>query len=83
MKIERNAAWHFTSLGGVEEIRAKLLAFSHTEVATPENIDRANIGKALAEGRTVLGRAALRRVPLDGLPWALQVDAGRWRRYLL
>ena len=83
MRIERNAAWHFTSLGDVEEIRAKLLAFSHTEVATPDNIDRANIGKALAERRTVLGGAALRRVPLDGLPCALQVDAERWRRYLL
>jgi hypothetical protein len=34
VKIEHGAAWHFTSLGDVDEIRTKLLAFSHTEVAT-------------------------------------------------
>ena len=83
VKIERGAAWHFASLGGVEEIRDKLLAYSHTEVATAKNLDRTRMASALAEGRTVLGGRALRKVPLDGLPIALQADPERWRRYLM
>ena len=68
VKIEPGAAWHFASLGGVEEIRDKLLAYSHTEVATPSNLDPARMARALAEGRTVLGGNPLRKVPLEGLP---------------
>jgi beta-1,4-mannosyl-glycoprotein beta-1,4-N-acetylglucosaminyltransferase len=83
VKIEYGAAWHFASLGGVEEIRDKLLAYSHTEVATQRNLDRARMASALAEGRSVLGGKPLRRVPLDELPVALQSDPERWRRHLL
>jgi beta-1,4-mannosyl-glycoprotein beta-1,4-N-acetylglucosaminyltransferase len=83
VKIERGAAWHFATLGAVEEIRAKLLAYSHTETATPTNLDRARMASALAEGRSVLGGKPLRRVPLDELPVALQKDPERWRRHLL
>jgi beta-1,4-mannosyl-glycoprotein beta-1,4-N-acetylglucosaminyltransferase len=83
VKIEHGAAWHFASLGGVEAIRDKLLAYSHTEVATPRNLDPARMACALAEGRTVLGGKALLKVPLDGLPVALQSDPDRWRRHLL
>lgn len=83
VKIEHGAAWHFASLGGVEAITDKLLAYSHTEVATAKNLDKARMARALAEGRTVLGGTPLRRVPLDGLPVALQSDPDRWRRHLL
>jgi beta-1,4-mannosyl-glycoprotein beta-1,4-N-acetylglucosaminyltransferase len=83
IRIEPNAAWHFTSLGGVEEIRDKLLAYSHTEMATPTNLDPARMAGALAAGRSVLGESDLRRVPLDRLPLALQSDPERWRRHLM
>ena len=83
VKVEHGAAWHFASLGGVDAITDKLLAYSHTEVATPANLDRARMANALAEGRSVLGGSALRRVPLDDLPVALQSDPERWRRHLL
>jgi hypothetical protein len=83
VKIEPGAAWHFASLGGVEEIRDKLLAYSHTEVATPSNLDPARMARALAEGRTVLGGNPLRKVPLEGLPVALQSNPERWRRHLM
>jgi beta-1,4-mannosyl-glycoprotein beta-1,4-N-acetylglucosaminyltransferase len=83
VKMEQGAAWHFASLGGVDAITDKLLAYSHTEVATPANLDRARMANALAEGRSVLGGSALRRVPLDDLPVALQSDPERWRRHLL
>jgi hypothetical protein len=83
VKIEHGAAWHFTSLGDVDEIRTKLLAFSHTAVATPNNLDRGRMTSALARGRSVLGGSPLLRVPLDGLPVALQSDPERWRRHLM
>jgi beta-1,4-mannosyl-glycoprotein beta-1,4-N-acetylglucosaminyltransferase len=83
VKIEPGSAWHFASLGGVEAIRDKLLAYSHTEVATPRNLDPARMAQALAEGRTVLGDNPLRKVPLDGLPVALQSDPERWRHHLM
>jgi hypothetical protein len=83
VKIQHGAAWHFTSLGDVDEIRTKLLAFSHTEVATPNNLDRDRMTSALARGRSVLSGAPLLKVPLDGLPVALQSDPERWRRHLM
>lgn len=55
-KILPNAGWHFTYLGGVQKIKEKLEAFSHTEYNKSVFKDAKNIKKSLSEGQDLFGR---------------------------
>jgi hypothetical protein len=50
VKVEHGAAWHFASLGGVDAITDKLLAYSHTEVATPQQPRSGQNGQCVGRG---------------------------------
>lgn len=65
----RDGGWHFSFLGGVEEITRKIQAYSHQERNTSEFLDPARLERLLAEGCTVGGIRLLMR-PLEelGLP---------------
>lgn len=55
-KIIPNAGWHFTYLGGVQKIKEKLEAFSHTEYNTKTFKDDNNIEESLKNGDDLFGR---------------------------
>ena len=79
VKIVPESAWHFTYLGGAEAIRSKLSSYSHTEVATPENLARETIEKSMADRQFFIGDFKLEDVPLDaGFPASLRAHPGKW-----
>jgi len=81
--IERRAAWHFTNMGGAEAIRDKLLAYSHTEMATPTNTNIPDIKKMLADGRSIFGgTAVLSEARMSDLPESVQRHPERWAHLL-
>lgn len=65
----RDGGWHFSFLGGVEEITRKIQAYSHQERNTPEFLDPKRLERLLAEGYTVNG-ARILTMPVEelGLP---------------
>jgi beta-1,4-mannosyl-glycoprotein beta-1,4-N-acetylglucosaminyltransferase len=84
VRIEPSSSWHFTYNGSPERLRAKILAYSHTEKATPDIVDTDTIEKAVAS-RTYIFNAAERfeEVPLGSeLPRCLRDDPERWRASL-
>jgi beta-1,4-mannosyl-glycoprotein beta-1,4-N-acetylglucosaminyltransferase len=61
-----DAGWHFSYLGGVERIRRKVGAFSHTELDTPEHTDPDHVARCMAQACDLFGRPiGLRFTPLD------------------
>ncbi|MBQ2624124.1 MAG: hypothetical protein IJG18_03410 [Kiritimatiellae bacterium] len=46
----KNAGWHFSFCGGTEAIRAKMNAYAHTEINTPENTSSQNIEHKVHSG---------------------------------
>lgn len=65
----RDGGWHFSFLGGIEEITRKIQAYSHQERNTAEFLDPQRLGRLLAEGYTVNGaRLLIRPVEELGLP---------------
>jgi beta-1,4-mannosyl-glycoprotein beta-1,4-N-acetylglucosaminyltransferase len=84
VRIVRNAAWHFTNIGAPDQIRDKLLAFSHTEVATSERTDLGNIADHIARQHALFGGKLEAISPLHGdLPASLREDPERWRHLLV
>ncbi len=67
LKRISNGAWHFTYIGDAKAQLQKLSAFSHTELATTENLDPTAIADRLAN-RTVVFNKDIKLVlhPLDG-----------------
>lgn len=62
-----NGGWHFSYLGGVENIMAKLQAFAHTELVTPEILRPEQIISVMQQGRDLFGRnLVFKFVPIDG-----------------
>lgn len=55
-KIIPNAGWHFTYLGGVQKIKEKLEAFSHTEYNNDTYKNEKNIKESLMNGNDLFGR---------------------------
>lgn len=51
-----DGGWHFSYLGGVDEIIRKLEAFSHSGYNNKKIKDRARIERAMAEGTDLFGR---------------------------
>ena len=64
--LVRDAGWHFSFLGGIEEITRKIQAYSHQERNRPDFLEVGRLKRLLAEGRTVNGRRLL-MVPLESL----------------
>jgi hypothetical protein len=81
VRVEPCSSWHFTYNGTPDRLRAKILAYSHTEKATPGIVEGDAIEKAVAS-RTYIFNAGERfeEVPLGkALPRCLQDDPARWR----
>jgi beta-1,4-mannosyl-glycoprotein beta-1,4-N-acetylglucosaminyltransferase len=45
-----NAGWHFSSMGGVERVQAKVAAFTHQEFNQPEFTDSKRLAEAIQRG---------------------------------
>ena len=80
-----DAGWHFSYLGGIESIIAKLEAFSHVEYNTDGFKDRDAILMVIEEKRDLFGRAGrYELVPLDGrFPTWLQENGATRYAHLL
>jgi beta-1,4-mannosyl-glycoprotein beta-1,4-N-acetylglucosaminyltransferase len=50
-----NGGWHFTWMGGVEKIIAKVESTAHQEINTPQNRDPKRIKEKVLAGQDVLG----------------------------
>jgi beta-1,4-mannosyl-glycoprotein beta-1,4-N-acetylglucosaminyltransferase len=69
----RNGGWHFTYMGGVERIQAKLTSFSHQEYDTPAYTDPTRLAEALRAGRNLI---------LPGMPLRFEAINGSYPAYL-
>jgi beta-1,4-mannosyl-glycoprotein beta-1,4-N-acetylglucosaminyltransferase len=78
------AAWHFSFLGGVESIRAKLSSYSHQEFASAERLDAAGIAETLASGRFIFDdNVAMKTVPIDdSYPKSVTSNLDHWRHVI-
>lgn len=86
LRIDRAASgsWHFTYIGNAQAQLQKLSAFSHTELATADNLDPAAIERNL-ENRTVVFNKdiALALQPLDDtMPVYLRTHAEKFKDLL-
>ncbi|MFI5203079.1 MAG: hypothetical protein ACHQF2_01185 [Flavobacteriales bacterium] len=52
----QNAGWHFSYLGGVDRIIAKIESFAHNEFNKPEFKNPERIGEAIRNGEDIFGR---------------------------
>ncbi|RTY92389.1 hypothetical protein [Flavobacterium sp. GT3R68] len=78
-KIIPNAGWHFTYIGGVKKIIAKLEAFAHTEYNLEEYKDEKNILELIQNGKDLFGRDLEFEI-MNGdynFPKYLKTDEGR------
>ena len=64
-----------------DDIPKKLMAFSHTEFATEENLQPRLLSKRVAERRSFFGHD-LKSAPLSTLPLPVQSDPVRWSHML-
>jgi beta-1,4-mannosyl-glycoprotein beta-1,4-N-acetylglucosaminyltransferase len=63
-----NAGWHFSYLGGIDEIIKKVGSYSHEEFDTPEFMNREVIENRIKNGQDVFGRSgypSIQYVDLD------------------
>lgn len=82
--IVPTSAWHFTYNGKPDRLRSRILAYSHTEKATPLIVDTDRIERALQERSNIFDQSeTFEEVPLDhSLPRALVSDPERWKECL-
>lgn len=67
-RILDNEGWHFTNMGGADQIRKKLEAYDHVEFDRPEI--KADIEKKMEAGEDYVGR----RWDWKGMPFRMWVD---------
>lgn len=76
----QNGGWHFTNMGGVEQIIKKLEAYDHSNEILPilSQFEGYGIKERMEAGYDFLGR------PLNyhGVPFKFEVDETRWPEYL-
>lgn len=79
------AGWHFSFLGGVEEIRNKLRSYSHTEYSKEEYLDEKHITASIMNGKDVLKREGLifKLMPLSYYPARLQRFMKMYPQFIL
>lgn len=87
--IVPGGGWHFSYLGDVAHIQTKLQSFSHTELATPENLDEDHILHCIQAGQDLYGREAdvftiEHPINLFRLPQALRamLEAGQHQNWI-
>lgn len=68
------AGWHFSFLGGAEEISNKIGSYSHTEYNNDEYLDKKHIEDSILKGTDVLKRKGVifKFLPLSYYPFQLQ-----------
>lgn len=76
--------WHFTYMGGVERIQAKLASFSHQEYNTPEYTDTARLAEALQSGKNLILPGMRLRVEAlnESYPAYLRENRERFRPWI-
>lgn len=69
-----DAGWHFSYLGGVEAISAKISSFSHTELDRPDINDADHLARSIKNGEDYVGRAGheFAFYPVSRYPQAVQ-----------
>lgn len=79
----KNGGWHFSYFGGVEKIREKLAAFSHTEYNTAEYNTAAAIEKRMNAGVDLFDRPQVIEFVegLEHLPACVQHDPERYLHF--
>lgn len=75
--ILEDGGWHFTNMGGAEQIRKKLEAYDHTEFDTEEV--KSKIEERMENGEDYVGRGRDWR----GVPFAFHVDETDLPKYIL
>jgi len=58
-RIVKNAGWHFTHMGGVERIQAKISSFSHQEFNQPQFTNAEAIKNRIEHAKSLFGRNEL------------------------
>jgi beta-1,4-mannosyl-glycoprotein beta-1,4-N-acetylglucosaminyltransferase len=81
VSVQPCSSWHFTYSGSPEQIRAKILAYSHTEKATPNFVAPDVIENAVASRTYIFNpEEVFEEVPInEALPKSLQNDPTRWK----
>jgi|SRR5664280_574543 len=65
-KIIKNGGWHFSWMGGVEQMQKKMAACSHREHDQPQFNNSEHIIRAISEGRSLFeDQVKLEFIPLD------------------
>lgn len=72
-----NGGWHFTSMGGIDQVRHKLESYDHQEFNTPET--QALLEERMANNQDYLGRGH----DWLGTPFTYTVDESGLPNYLL
>ena len=72
-----NGGWHFTNMGGAEQIRKKLEAYDHQEYNTDDVKEK--IEERMANGQDYVGRGRDWR----GVPFEMRMDESDWPMYLI
>lgn len=72
-----NAGWHFTNMGGIEEVKRKLRSYDHQEYNTEMVID--SLDMAIKHGDDYVGRA----VDWEGKPIEMWIDESQLPEYII
>ncbi len=76
-RVLDNGGWHFTNMGGPEQIRKKLESYDHQEMNTREN--QLLIEERMKDGEDYAGRS----VDWQGKPFLFTVDELQLPKYIL
>lgn len=79
------AGWHFSYLGGIDRIIAKVQAFSHQEYNNEEYLNYERIQKMIIAGKDVFGREIQRfaSIPIGYLmPKQIRRESDAYREYI-
>lgn len=71
-----NGGWHFTNMGGLEQLTKKIEAYDHTEVNIPWVKD--GLKDRMEQGYDYLGRTA----DYQGRPFSFYLEEDNWPQYL-
>ncbi len=80
-----NGGWHFSYLGGADGIRAKLAAYSHTDLNIPKYRAEVHLAAVTSLGIDLFGRSDLNFEFWDvdhRFPETVRANPVRYRRYL-
>jgi hypothetical protein len=81
--IVPNGGWHFSYLGGVEMIQAKLTSFAHEEFGKAPYTNTEHLESCLRTGTDLYGREQrFARVPMNTLPRFVVDNADRFKHHL-